>query len=123
MCMSVQSDKRAFARFRIPVVVDAPGLSDFPLVPEDVSASGFKVVVGHPPEVGRSSACSIQIAEEMFGDCEGTVVWVRKSPAKIPSWEVGIAVKTKDAEKGRLASLLQELSAQFGRSISTVPDV
>jgi hypothetical protein len=121
--MSGQPEKRSFARFRIPVVVDAPEVSDFPLVPEDVSVSGFKVVVSRQPEVGRSFACSIQIAQEMFDSCEGTIVWARKGPEGRPSWQVGISVKTKDAEAGRLASLLEDLSAQFGRSISSVPEV
>ncbi|OGL64573.1 MAG: hypothetical protein A3J27_11085 [Candidatus Tectomicrobia bacterium RIFCSPLOWO2_12_FULL_69_37] len=120
--MSDQAEKRVFARFRIPVVVDAPELSDFPLVPGDVSANGFKVVVGKQPRVGGAFPCSIQIAQEMFGDCEGAIAWVRKGPAGSPSWEVGISVQTRDEARVRLASLLEELSAQFGRSASSVPD-
>jgi hypothetical protein len=43
--MKATEESRKFERFLLPVVIQAPGISELPLVPEDVSAGGFKVLV------------------------------------------------------------------------------
>ncbi|MBT3432272.1 MAG: hypothetical protein HN435_00010 [Nitrospinaceae bacterium] len=38
--MTEESIKRGFERFTLPVIIEVPGISDVPLVPEDISAGG-----------------------------------------------------------------------------------
>ena len=75
--MKAIDESRKFERFLLPVVIQAPGISDLPLVPEDVSAGGFKVLVTKEPQLNESIECSIQISGEVFDDCEAVIAWVR----------------------------------------------
>ncbi|MEK6712509.1 MAG: PilZ domain-containing protein [Nitrospinota bacterium] len=116
--MASGSELRAHPRHRIPVVIDAPALSDIPLLPEDVSAGGFCVVSLKKPVVGESFTCSIRSEEEAeFGSCVGEAVWIRERPGDPPSWGVGIAVKPLGGDRARLNLLLQKLSEHFGVAI------
>lgn len=110
----VRNERRKFARYRIPVVIDAPELSELALVPEDVSATGFRVVVSAPAEVGSSAACAIQTAEEVFPVCRGRIVWLKENRTEPRSWTLGIAVRSDGKDQTRLAGLLEELSKELG---------
>ncbi|MEK6710301.1 MAG: PilZ domain-containing protein [Nitrospinota bacterium] len=112
--MNDSRDRRHFSRFTIPVVIDAPALAAFPLVPDDVSATGFRVALADKPEVGAKAPCSIQAAEEMFQGCVGQVVWIKPAGGGAPGWIAGISVKTRGEEQHRLAALLEKLSEEFG---------
>lgn len=78
----------------VPVVIQAPELSDLPLVPEDVSAGGFKVVVTKEPSKQASVECSLQVGDEVFDNCKAHVVWIRKNEGQYESWDVGLTIKT-----------------------------
>ncbi len=107
--------KRQSPRFRVPVVIDVPELSEIPLVPEELSAGGFRIVVSKKPEIGASVSCFIQIADEVFENCPGRVVWAQESDLQSPAWVAGIAVNTMGGDPdGRLASLLEDLSTKMG---------
>ena len=116
--MARKNELRAYSRFRIPVVIDAPSVSDFPLIPEDVSAGGFCIISPRQLEVGVVFTCSIQTGEEVFGSCVGEVVWVREGPAATPFWIMGISVKSLAGDRARLATLLQKLSERLGLAIT-----
>ena len=92
--MKTAQDQRKYARFTVPVIIQAPELSDLPLVPEDVSAGGFKVVVTKEPPRQDTIECSIQISEDVFNNCKAHVAWVRKIEGTPESWEVGLNIKT-----------------------------
>ena len=92
--MKTAQDQRRYARFTIPVIVQAPELSDLPLVPEDVSAGGFKVMVTKEPPQRNSIECSIQVSEDVFDNCTAHVEWVRKNEDAPEIWEVGLTIKT-----------------------------
>lgn len=113
--MNEFSEKRQFPRFRIPVVIDVPELSEMPLVPEELSAGGFQVVLSKKPEIGASVSCFIQIADEVFENCSGQVVWFQESGSDSPAWVAGLVVNTMGGDPdGRLASLLEDLSTNMG---------
>jgi hypothetical protein len=92
--MKTKQDQRQYERVTVPVVIQAPGLSDLPLVPEDVSAGGFKVVVTQEPSQHASIECSLQFGDEVFDNCNARVVWVSKNEGPYESWDVGLTIKT-----------------------------
>ncbi len=113
--MNEFSEKRQFPRFQIPIVVDVPELSEIPLVPEELSAGGFQVVVSKKPEIGASVSCFIQIADEVFENCSGQVVWSQESGLDSTAWVAGLEVNMTEGDPdGRLASILEDLSTNMG---------
>ncbi len=106
--MKTAQDQRKYARFTVPVVIQAPELSDLPLVPEDVSAGGFKVVVTKEPPKKDSIECSIQISEDVFDNCTAHVAWVQKKDGPPEIWEVGLTIKTLIEDRDFLDITLQK---------------
>ena len=92
--MKTVQDQRKYERFIIPVVIQAPELSELPLVPEDVSAGGFKVVVTQEPPDRDTIECSIQVADDVFDSCNAHIAWVHKIDSTPETWEVGLTIKT-----------------------------
>ena len=112
--MNEFSEKRQFPRFQIPVVIDVPELSEIPLMPEELSAGGFQVVVSKKPEIGASVSCFIQIADEVFENLSGRVVWSQESGSQSSAWVAGLEVNTMGGDPdGRLASILEDLSTNL----------
>ncbi len=89
--MKATDESRKFERYLLPVVIQAPGISDLPLVPEDVSAGGFKVLVTKEPQLNELIECSIQISGEVYDDCEAMIAWVRDNEDE--TWYAGISVE------------------------------
>lgn len=111
-------NRRRWTRFRFPVIVNAPALSDLPIIPEDVSTAGFRAILESDPEMGLTVCCAIEIAGEVFVGCEGEVVWVKK--AGRGGYEAGVSVKASQEDGVRLGALLEEASAKFGGLVSPV---
>ncbi|MBI3126833.1 MAG: PilZ domain-containing protein [Candidatus Tectomicrobia bacterium] len=109
--MSAGEERREHGRHRIPVVIDAPSVSELPFIPDDVSAGGFCVTSARRPEMGETFVCSIQAGDEVFRNCVAEVVWARGSAGK---WNMGISVKSIGSDRARLASLLQGLAERLG---------
>ncbi len=108
--MKTAQDQRKYERFTIPVVIQAPELSDLPLVPEDVSAGGFKVVVTQEPPKKDSIECSIQVSDDVFDNCNAHIAWVRKIEGTPETWEVGLTIKTLIEDRDFLDITLHKAS-------------
>jgi hypothetical protein len=105
------TENRIFTRYFLPVVIQIPGLSDLPLVPEDVSAGGFKVLVTSEPHRGDQVECSIQIANEVFENCEGTVVWDHDNGDG--TWYAGLHIESMDGERDFLEMTLSKADEEM----------
>jgi hypothetical protein len=88
--MEPDQENRRFKRYFLPVVIQVPDLSDLPLVPEDVSAGGFKVLVTSEPHLDKEIECSIQISDEVFDNCAATIVWAHENGDG--TWYAGINI-------------------------------
>lgn len=95
--MSASKESREFKRFFLPVVIQAPEISDFPLVPEDVSAGGFKILVTAEPNLNAPFECSIQISSEVFDDCQATAVWAHDNGDG--TWYTGITIQSLSGDR------------------------
>ena len=104
--MSTPEDGRKFKRFFLPVVIQAPGISDFPLVPEDVSAGGFKVLVTTEPNLNVQFECSIQISSEVFDDCQATAAWAHDNGDG--TWYAGITIHALSGDRDFLELTLSK---------------
>ena len=107
--MNEKEERRTYSRYTIPVVIDAPDISELPLVPEDVSVGGFRVIVKVKPEVGDVVYCNITVFDERFNDCYGRVAWTGENDQTPGSWVVGIRVDHADSDIGRLNEKLKEV--------------
>lgn len=83
-----------YERYTIPVILQIPDLSDLPLVPEDVSAGGFKVMVTKEPKTTGLVECSLQVSNEVFDECKARIAWVKKNEGTPDTWDVGLTIKT-----------------------------
>lgn len=95
--MSAFEENREFKRFFLPVVILAPGISDLPLVPEDVSAGGFKVLLTTEPNLNVEFKCSIQISSEVFDDCQATAAWTHDNGDG--TWDTGITIHSLSSDR------------------------
>jgi hypothetical protein len=114
--MSTEDERREYSRFTIPVIIDAQGISDIFLVPEDVSAGGFRVVVSKKPIIGESIPCTIQVLGENFQDCRGRVIWSTEISGAPGTWSIGFRVDSAGEETDLLNGKLKELSVFLRQS-------
>ncbi len=116
--MEHAQERRHHRRLPIPVpaVVEAPYLSETPLVPKDVSQGGFRVEVRRKPALHARDTCGIGVREEAFEDCDGTVVWIKDNETDPPTWDIGLTFSMGDVSAQRLAEVLEELAGETGDS-------
>ena len=112
--MPTEDERREYPRFTIPVIIDAQGISDISLVPEDVSAGGFRVVVSKKPVIGESIPCTIQVLGENFQDCRG--IWSTEISGAPGTWSIGFRVDSAGEETDLLNAKLKELSVFLRQS-------
>ncbi len=111
--MSSSKEGRKFVRHTIPVMIEAPTLSEVPLVPEDVSTGGFGVVITKKLEPGNLVPCDIQVLDGMFKGCEAEIMWARENGTSPPTWTVGLTVRMSGEERARFEQNLQKLLLEF----------
>ncbi len=100
---------RGYDRYTLPVVIEAPSLSDVALVPEDISAGGFSFVVGNPPDPGSVIACTLMILDRTFKKSKAGVMWVRDNDDEPGTWLVGLSVELSGQEREQFEKLLNRL--------------
>ncbi|OGL60078.1 MAG: hypothetical protein A3J27_00440 [Candidatus Tectomicrobia bacterium RIFCSPLOWO2_12_FULL_69_37] len=90
--MASPEDKRRYVRYHIPVpvMVRAPMLSDLRLIPEDLSASGFQVVVLNKPALEMEIDCSVYVYDHELKGIRAKPVWVGENELNPSTWIVGI---------------------------------
>ena len=89
--METGHEKRKHARMFLPVVIHAPVLSEMPLVPEDISAGGFRVMINDGPVHGEAFECSIHLAGKVFDNCRAAVIWSYDN--QNGTWYAGISIE------------------------------
>jgi hypothetical protein len=99
-------EKRKDARHYLPVVILAPTLSEMPLVPEDISEGGFRVLTNEEPPHEERFECSIQIGGQMFDSCTASVIWSYNNGNG--TWYAGIAIEELHEEKDVFSLTLEE---------------
>lgn len=116
--MKHAKDRRQHRRVPIPIpaVIEAPYLSNDPLVPKDVSVGGFRVEVRRKPPLHARVTCGIRVREETFENCDGSVVWIKDNETDPPTWDIGLNFSMGDVNAQRLAKVLEELAEETGDS-------
>ena len=105
--------QRKFERFSLPVALDIPGLSDFPLIPEDVSAGGVMVIVSQKPDTERLLDCSMQISGGVAFKCQARIVWERDNGTDPTSWSVGLTFELSEEEQEKLEKHVRDLVSEY----------
>lgn len=101
-------DKRKFDRFMLPVVIEAPNISDLPIIPEDVSVGGFKIMLVEKHQEGTRVDCSIQLSGKSFDNCQAHIAWLRENSDPPGTWFAGFELETLDGKQGEFESLLRK---------------
>jgi hypothetical protein len=110
-CVMEGQEKREFPRYSLPILIDAPSLATHPLVPEDISQSGFRIDVSERPEPGDVVECSIVVNGKLFQGCRARVRWVTNNEIFTYSWAIGLSV---EIDAGRRADYDAALDEVFG---------
>lgn len=100
--------KRHYSRYRLPVLLDIPALSEESMMPEDVSAGGFKLILAEQPELGAVLVCRLQIGPRLFGPYPSEVVWVRENEMDLSSCSIGVHMCMDEDERTRLDGALRD---------------
>lgn len=107
--MTGEDTKRNFARFTLPVIIEASALSDVPLVPEDISAGGFSFIVDARPEENEEFDCTVMILDHEFEDARALVRWIKKIPSEPETWLIGLAFQMSGQDREKFETLLEKL--------------
>ena len=107
--MEQASERRRHVRYFIPVPVAimAPRLSDVRLVPEDISAGGFRVVVYQEPDPSFDADCAIQISGQEFQGVRARPAWIEANPTSPPTWTIGVSTVVPADVQPRLENHLR----------------
>ncbi len=103
------ANKRQFSRYVYPIELEAPALSEVPLVPKDISAGGFRLILMEKPELEMEIDCAVRIDKDVFHDCRARVSWVRVSESDLFSWNVGFHLILAEERREKLEATLQEV--------------
>ncbi|MEE9241061.1 MAG: PilZ domain-containing protein [bacterium] len=106
-------DGRHFARFILPVLIEAPALSEVPLVPEDLSAGGFSVIVTEKPEPDGIVECNLQILGAVFEKCEAKIMRIQENDTDPVTWTIGLSILLSGEERERLVSMVKQLVVEI----------
>ena len=107
--MDENRKSRDFNRFTLPVIVEAPSISDVALVPEDVSAGGFSFVVEERPEPNSVVDCTLMILDHTFENSRAVVRWARENVDAPGTWLIGLSVQMPGPERELFEKLLNRL--------------
>lgn len=107
--MTGENTKRNFTRFTLPVIIEAPAISDDPLVPENISAGGFSFIVDARPEENEEFDCTVMILDHEFENAPALVKWVKKNPSAPETWMIGLAFQMSGQEREHFEALLTKL--------------
>ena len=114
-------NQRKFERFSLPVALNIPGLSDLPLIPEDVSAGGVMVIVSRKPEADGLLECTMQISGGAAFECQARIAWERDNGTDPSSWSVGLTFELSEQERQKLDDHVRDLVSEYWGDQS-VPD-
>lgn len=92
-------EKRQDPRYALPILIDAPSLAQHPLVPENISHTGFRVELRHRPHLGEVVECVFVIDGALFQNCRATVRWVMDNEVLDDSCSVGLSVEPAEGQK------------------------
>lgn len=97
--MASGTEQRESARYKLPVLIEAPELADDWLRPEDISLGGFMVKVQSEPAVGMAAECDIRVEKEVFSG-KVSVAWVKEDLSNDePAWNAGLLFRLPDEEQ------------------------
>jgi len=88
------------------ITMDMPGLSGYPLPPEDFHEVGFRALVPVPLEVGAAFPCAVHARGSTVLGFRARVAWVKEVRGLPPMWEVGFLLEISDLEREELRRLL-----------------
>ena len=105
--MTNDRDNRKDPRYALPILIDAPSLAQHPLVPENISHTGFRVELRHRPHLGEVIECVFVVDGALFQSCRATVRWVMDNEILIDSCAVGLSVEVDADRKDEFQAALQ----------------
>ena len=106
------NERRKNSRTETPIRFDAPGLSDSPIRPVNISAGGIAVVAPVAPYVGETFGCSFRLIDRFIDGCLGKVIWVKENETAPATWSVGLSLQMRDFKLRQLAGALKEFVSE-----------
>jgi len=116
-------EKRRDPRFKVPVEIEAPQLSETPLIPEDISIGGFMVSVEKKPENRETIACSLRVGDKNFDQCQAEVIWYRKNRDADCEWLCGLVLLMDNNTRIEFAQELQDFVQELENFVEKVKSV
>ena len=108
--MNEKDSPRRFPRYEIPVELEIPSLSDTPVTPENVSASGFHIVVPTNPEESGEVLVSFQISDMSFERVRALRAWSQEDHERPGMYHVGLLMIMDDGNRERLTTCLESMT-------------
>ncbi|MEE9275092.1 MAG: PilZ domain-containing protein [bacterium] len=107
-------ERRQYSRHEIPVEINAPALSDAPMLAENASVGGFRVLATKKLKPGTTFEISFEISGLSFERCEGIVAWVEERAARSGAWPTGVLIRMTDEEREKFLNAVEKLIQEKG---------
>jgi hypothetical protein len=111
--MESAAENRRNSRYSISLIemiVVMPALSDTLLVPEDVSADGFRNIVARKPDSGVEYDLSVWVGDAAFEGIKASAIRIRKGGGEPGGWDAGLGLRIPENERARFAAALENLT-------------
>lgn len=94
------------------VVLEAPSLSPDPIIPDDVSAGGFRIIAHRKPAPDKLISCSIHIGATAIDGCICQVAWAEEQPGEPKTWMMGLLISLNSGQRKFFNACLKEILAE-----------
>ncbi|MEE9239587.1 MAG: cyclic nucleotide-binding domain-containing protein [bacterium] len=101
-------EMRLHPRVAIPGVVEAPDLSDTPLVLDNISAGGLLITVPKKPDPENEYPISLKFGGLTFQWDKATVIWSKLSDSINNTWKVALKLEMTEEERKKLTETLKK---------------
>ncbi len=110
--MNARTASRRDPRYEIPIELEIPALSDTPVVTENVSASGFHVIVPNDPQGNSEIDISFKVSGLSFEKLKALKAWSREVKERPGMYHVGLLMLMDETEQKKLFEELEKLVAK-----------
>lgn len=108
--MDEKEGPRRFPRYDIPAELEIPSLSDTPVTPENVSASGFHIVVPTNPEESGEIHVSFKISDMSFERVQALRAWSEEVHERPGMYHVGLLMIMNEDDRDGLLNQLESMT-------------
>jgi hypothetical protein len=113
--MNARTASRRDPRYEIPIELEIPALSDTPIAADNVSASGFHIIVPYDPQNNSEVEISFKVSGMSFEKLKALKAWSQEDKERPGMYHVGLLMLMDETERKKF---FEELEKQVAKNSS-----